>query len=96
MAFLRQHHPFSELDDEGAAALAQALQIIHVPAGDAILTEDGPPAKAAGVIRKGALELVTGDIVVDQLEPGEVYGLTSVMTQRPPAMTVRAVEDTLC
>ena len=95
MAFLRQHHPFSELDDDGRAAVAQALQIIYVPAGDVILLQDGSPADAVGVVRKGAVELVSGDLVVDQLEPGDVYGLTSVMTAQPPSMTVRAVEDTL-
>lgn len=95
MAFLRQHHPFSELDEDGFAAVAQALQIVHIPAGEVILLEDGPPADALGVVRKGAVELVTGDVVVDQLEVGDVYGLTSVMTKQPPSMTARAVEDTL-
>lgn len=95
MAFLRQHHPFSELDDDGRTAVAQALQIIYVPAGDVILLQDGSPAEAVGVVRKGAVELISGDLVVDQLEAGDVYGLTSVMTAQPPSMTVRAVEDTL-
>ncbi len=54
MAFLRQHHPFSELDDDGLAAVRTALTIVHVPAGDAILTEGGAPADAVGLIRKGS------------------------------------------
>ena len=96
MAFLRQHHPFSELDDDGLAAVRTALTIVHVPAGDAILTEGGAPADAVGLIRKGELELSTGVVVVDLLEPGDVFGLTSVMTGQVPTMTVRAVEDSLC
>ena len=96
MAFLRQHHPFSELDDDGLAAVRTALTIVHVPAGDAILTEGGAPADAVGLIRKGELELSTGSVVVDLLEPGDVFGLTSVMTGQVPTMTVRAVEDSLC
>jgi CBS domain-containing protein len=95
MAFLRQHHPFSELDEDGFTAVAQSVQIVHVPARKTVLLENGPPADAIGVVRKGAMELLTGDVVVDQLESGEVYGLTSVMTRQPPSMTVRAVEDTL-
>jgi len=95
MAFLRQHHPFSELDDQAFAALARSVEIVPLPAGDVVLLENGPPAEALGVVRKGAVQLVTGDVVVDQLDPGEVYGLTSVMTERAPTMTVRAVEDTL-
>ena len=96
MAFLRQHHPFSELDDDGLAVVRTALTIVHVPAGDAILTEGGAPADAVGLIRKGELELSTGSVVVDLLEPGDVFGLTSVMTGQVPTMTVRAVEDSLC
>ncbi|MEP6757958.1 MAG: cyclic nucleotide-binding domain-containing protein, partial [Actinomycetota bacterium] len=95
MAFLRQHHPFSELDEERLAAIGAALQIAHVPAGEAILDEGGVPAEALGLIRKGELELSTGTVVVDLLEPGDAFGLTSVMTGQSPTMTVRALEDTL-
>ncbi len=96
MAFLRQHHPFSELNHEQLGAIAGALQIVHLPAGQAILVEGGEPADAVGVVRKGELELVTGDVVIDLLESGELFGLISVLSAQPPSMTVRAVEDTLC
>ena len=96
MAFLRQHHPFSELDDDTLDAIRKALEIVHVPGGEAILVEGGVPAEAVGLIRKGELELSTGSVVVDLLQPGDVFGLTSVMTGQAPTMTVRAVEDSLC
>ena len=96
MAFLRQHHPFSELSEDRLATVRTVLQIVHVPAGEAILTEGGAPADAVGLIRKGELELSTGSVVVDLLEPGDVFGLTSVITGQAPTMTVRAVEDSLC
>ena len=95
MAFLRQHHPFSELDEDGVSAVAQSVQIVHVPARETVLLEGGSPADAIGVVRKGAMDLLIGDVVVDQLDSGEVYGLMSVMTRRPPSVTVRAAEDTL-
>jgi CBS domain-containing protein len=96
MAFLRQHHPFSELDDRDLEQVRRSLEVVHVAEGEAILEEGGEPADAVGVVRKGAVELVAGGVVVDLLEPGEVFGLTSVMTQLAPTMMVRAVEDTLC
>jgi CBS domain-containing protein len=96
MAFLRQHHPFSELADADLEQVRRSLEVVHLAEGEAILEEGGEPADAAGVIRKGELELVAGGVVIDLLEPGEVFGLTSVMTELPPTMTVRAVEDTLC
>ena len=95
LAFLRQQHPFSELDDVSLKEVAGALEIVFTAAGATLLTEGGPPAESVGVIRKGALDLLTGDVVVDQLEPGDVFGFTSVMAGQPPTMTVRAVEDTL-
>jgi CBS domain-containing protein len=95
LAFLRQHHPFSELDDASLQQVAGALEIVFTASGDTLLTEGGPPADAVGVIRKGALDLVAGDVVVDQLESGDAFGFTSVMAAQPPTMTVRAVEDTL-
>jgi CBS domain-containing protein len=95
LAFLRQHHPFSELDDDALADVGSSLEIVFAAAGETLLVEAGAPAEAVGVIRKGALELVTGDVVIDQLEAGDAYGLTSVMTKQPPTVTVRAVEDTL-
>ena len=96
MAFLRQHHPFSELTEDRLETIRRGLEIIHVPAGQAILSEGSAPAEAIGLIRKGELELSTGSVVVDLLEAGDVFGLTSVMTGQAPAMTVRAVEDSLC
>ena len=96
LTFLRQHHPFSELDEERLGDVGAVLEIAHIPAGEAVLHEGGAPAEAVGLIRKGELELSTGSVVVDLLEPGDAFGLTSVMTGQPPSMTVRAVEDTLC
>ncbi len=96
MAFLRQHHPFSELSDEQLAQVGSGLQIVHLGPGEVFLREDGSPAESLGMIRKGEIELVAGDVVVDLLEPGDVFGVTSVMTDRPPTMTVRAIDDTLC
>ena len=96
MTFLRQHHPFSELDADDLEQVRRTIQIVHLSAGESILEEGGEPADSVGMIRKGELELVTGDVVVDLLEPGDLFGLTSVMTELPPTMTVRAVDDTLC
>jgi CBS domain-containing protein len=95
MAFLRQHYPFSTLDDERFRALASTLQIAHVEAGKDILIEGGAPATEVGVVRKGSLAVLAGDAVIDVLEPGEVFGLPSAMTGSPPTATVRAAEDTL-
>ncbi|HEX3299085.1 MAG TPA: putative nucleotidyltransferase substrate binding domain-containing protein [Actinomycetota bacterium] len=95
LEFLRQYHPFSELEADALERVGGSLEIVFTPAGETVLTEGGAVADAVGVIRKGALELVTGDVLVDQLEPGDTFGFLSAMSKQPPSMTVRAVEDTL-
>ena len=56
--------------------------------------EDAPPAEHLHVVRTGSVELLHGDQVVDVLEPGEAFGLASVLTGLAPAFTVRAREPT--
>jgi CBS domain-containing protein len=60
--------------------------------GDAALVEDGAPAEALFVVASGSMELVHGDVVVDDLEPGQCFGHPSLLTGLAPAFTVRARE----
>jgi CBS domain-containing protein len=78
-----------------AAAAAAASERSYAE-GEAILVEDAPPAEHLFVVRAGSVELVHGDVVIDVLEPGEAFGLASVLTRLAPAFTVRAHEPTTC
>jgi CBS domain-containing protein len=95
-SFLRRYAPFSALDEDALAALVKKTEIAHFPAGDVILRQDGPPAEALHVIRKGAVELLDDGLVLDLLGEGEVFGQFSLFAHETPALTVRAHEDTLC
>jgi CBS domain-containing protein len=64
--------------------------------GTAALVEDGAPADAVYVVATGAMELVHADQVVDVLEPGELFGHPSLLTELAPAFTVRAREPSTC
>jgi len=64
--------------------------------GEMALVEDAPPAEHLYVVRTGSVELLHGDQVVDVLEPGEAFGLASVLTGLAPTFTVRAREATAC
>ena len=64
--------------------------------GETPLVEDAPPAEHLYVVREGSVELLHGDQVVDVLEPGEAFGLASVLTGLAPTFTVRAREPTAC
>jgi CBS domain-containing protein len=94
--FLERHPPFSALTEEALTRLAASAEIEYFPAGTEILTRDGPPSEHLFVVRRGAVELVGDDGVVDVLEEGESFGHPSLLSGMPPAFTVRACEDTLC
>jgi CBS domain-containing protein len=94
--FLGSHPPFSELSPGGLDKLARVVEIAHFPAGEVILRRGGAPATALHVVRKGAIELVADDDVLDVLGEGEVFGQFSLLAHEAPTLTVRAPEDTRC
>ena len=94
--FLKRHPPFSALDADELAEVAQTVGEQRFGSGDVVLVEDGPPASALYVIRDGSMELVHEAEIVDILEPGESFGHPSLLTGLAPAFTVRAHEASAC
>lgn len=94
--FLASHAPFGALDPEAIARAAASVVVEFFPEGEVILTQGGAPSRWIYLVRRGAVELVDGGRVVDLLEEGELFGYPSLLSQQPPAYTVRAREDTLC
>lgn len=95
-AFLRRYPPFSHLTDERLSRVARSVEIAHFAAGTVILHQDGAPAGALHVIRKGAVELLDDDEPLDLLGEGEVFGRFSLLAHDRPTVSARAAEDTLC
>jgi CBS domain-containing protein len=94
--FLRRYPPFSHLAEDRLARIARAVEIEHFPEGATILRQDGPPADALYVIRKGAVELLDDGEPLDLLGEGEVFGQFSLLAHGSPSLTARAREDSLC
>ena len=94
-AFLRGHPPFDLATDEELEAVADAVEIEFHPAGEVLIAAGAPPLEYAHVVRRGALELVEGDRVLDVLGEGELAGHPSMLSGEPAGTTVRAAEDTL-
>jgi CBS domain-containing protein len=95
-AFLRQHPPFSGLDDATLARIAAASETHALAAETIVLVEDGPPATGFWVVWKGSIALVHEGEVIDILEPGEGFGHPSLLSGLAPSFTVRAHEDAVC
>jgi CBS domain-containing protein len=95
-AFLRRFPPFSDLPDGELERAEEAMLERSYAEGEAILVEDGRPARYLFVVRTGAVELVHENEVIDVLAPGEAFGHPSLLSGMAPAFDVRAREPTVC
>jgi CBS domain-containing protein len=93
--FVRRHPPFDTLDEETLAAVASRAEIEFHAAGTAILESAEATAEFAYVVRRGSVELVIGDRLLDVLGEGEMFGFASLLEEAPLGFVARAAEDTL-
>jgi CBS domain-containing protein len=93
--FLRRHPPFDTLDDETLAAVAASAEVESHPAGAAILDSAQAQSEFAYVVRRGSVELLIGDRLLDALGEGEMFGFASLLEEGPLGFVARAAEDTV-
>ena len=72
--FLSSHEPFRELDEAALEDLAQRVEVEFFAAGATILAQGGRSQDRIRVVRRGTVELVDGDRVLDLLGEGEMFG----------------------
>lgn len=94
--FLAAHAPFRGLPDHVLAELAASVIVDFFPTGTVVLEQNGRPSEFLYVLRRGRVELVDSDRVVDRLEEGEAFGFPSLLSGTSPQYEVRIVEDALC
>jgi len=87
--FLAQFPPFQSLEPALLADLAEHIEVRSFPAGAEILRQAADPASHLYVIRRGVVELLDDDHVVDQLGEGDFFGL-SVFSHLGPSLSARA------
>ena len=95
-AFLAMHPPFDALASDRLETIAGNVRIEYFPERTVILQEGGEPAAFFYVIRKGAVELLDGEAILDLLVEGEAFGQLSLFSGLGPTVTIRAHEDTIC
>ncbi len=91
--FLRRHPPFDTLPADELDAIVGLVEERTVPAGTAVLVEEGPPGTELFVVRSGLIEMVHGEHVVDVLGAGQVFGHPTLLTGLSPQFTLRAREE---
>jgi len=92
--FLGEHAPFSDLTAKGRAELARHLEITYARASDRVLDREGVNVYLHA-IRKGAVRLELDGQQVDEIGPGEIFGLTALSGIDTPSLDAVAVQDCL-
>ncbi len=93
--FLSGQSPYDTLDADDLQRLVQGIDVEFVAAGSTIVRENSAPLSRLWVVRTGVVEVVDRGTVVDELGQGDTFGHISVLSGLSPALSVRAVEDTL-
>jgi CBS domain-containing protein len=93
--FLRAHPPFDALPAEEVARVAGSAEVEFHREGETILSQGAGPVAHVHIVRSGAVEVISGGVVLDLLGPGELFGHGSMLSGLPAGFTARAHEDTL-
>ncbi len=93
--FLGGRDPFGGLDEAALEALAAKTEVEFFPAGTTIVPQGRLSQGRVRVIRRGSVDLIDRDAVVDLLGEGEMFGHPSVLSGLPAKYGARAREDTL-
>jgi len=96
LAFLSQVPPFRYLDRETLAEVVARAEIHFFPRGTRILYRDGPPARYLYVVEKGGVKKAVGDVTLEVVGEGEVFGVLSALEGDRSRLDVVAVDDTVC
>lgn len=95
VGFLRDHEPFSELDERALERLAARIEVESFSAGVVIFRQGEPEMGYVRIVRRGAVELVEGGRVLDLLGEGEWFGHPAMLSGLPTGGAARAAEDTV-
>lgn len=93
--FLARFPPFQDQNAVELEDLAANVRVRTFPSGTEILHQARDPASHLFVIRRGVIELLDGNHVIDRLGEGELFGV-SVFSGLGPALSARARGDTDC
>lgn len=96
LPILRESELFCGLGDRALAAVASEMEPVSLRAGEMLFAE-GDTGDALFVLARGRLRVYSpgpaGDIVMNEVAPGEVVGELAVLTEEPRSASVRAIRD---
>ena len=97
--FLKDFPPFSELAQEDLDRIAQSITVKYYEADEFVFKEGDEQTGFCFVLNKGNVKLFKAkgleSYLVDQCEPGDIFGVRSIITKKPYSMTAQSVEESL-
>jgi CBS domain-containing protein len=94
--FLKEHDPFSGLDESVLERLSERVEVESFAAGTTVFRQGERHQIKVRIVRRGAVELVDHGRVLDLLGEGELFGHPSMVSGLPTGFEARAHEDSLC
>lgn len=84
---------FSLLDKEEREVLAQQVSIRHFKKGENVFSS-GDPGGFAYLVQTGLVRVIQDKNVIDVVDPGGLFGMSSLLAEASHLSTAVAVEDT--
>lgn len=100
--FLRQHPPFSQMEDAALQFLASHVVLGYYPKDTVILDTEQPPPRAFHIIQRGTVQLLPFNAAHSEdshpvhMGPGECFSVSAMLENRPVIAPYTAISDTFC
>lgn len=97
--FLKDVPPFSFLNGESLDKVAQHITVQYFEPDAFVFEEGAPKNDCIYILRQGDIKLLKSDgairQLVDQCEPGDIFGIRAILTDNPYSMSAQCATESL-
>ncbi len=97
--FLKDYPPFDRMDRGDLNVIASKTVVRYYKPDESIFNEGNAQSGFCFILNQGNIKLLRvgsmGEELIDQCEPGDIFGVRSIITQSGYSMTARSVEESL-
>ncbi|HKK78597.1 MAG TPA: DUF294 nucleotidyltransferase-like domain-containing protein [Phaeodactylibacter sp.] len=97
--FLKDYPPFSLLPRDTLAAVAAEVKVQYFQEGELVFNQGDAAGAYIFTVREGAIQLYRegeeGQVLVEQCDEGDVFGIRPLLAEEDYALTAKAAEESL-
>ncbi len=97
--FLKDYPPFNKMSEDDLAEVAQKVTVKYYNPDDFVFKEGDPASGFCFILNQGNIKLskneATKSLLIDQCEPGDIFGVRAIITSSLYSMTAQCVEESL-